>query len=36
MELIKMLGFNLIILGVLAYLIYLGIKSTKNRHKHNH
>jgi len=35
-ELIKMLAFNLILAGGGLYVLYLAVKSTKNRHhKHN-
>jgi len=36
MELIKMITFNVVVIGFVAYITYLAVKSTKHKSKHTH
>ncbi len=36
MELIKMIAFNAIIIGFVAYITHLAVKSAKQKSKHKH
>lgn len=36
MELIKMIAFNAAVIGFVAYLTHLAVKSAKQKSKHRH
>lgn len=36
MELIKMIGFNIFVIGFVAYITHLAVKSAKHKSKHKH
>ena len=36
MELMKALAFNAIVIGIVAYVAYLAVKSAKQKSKHKH